>query len=214
MKWYWVKTGWLVKKLFSGYVWDLPNSDRKVYLTFDDGPTPEVTGWVLDVLQRFDAKATFFCIGINIDQHPDIFNKVVAAGHKIANHTYNHLNGWKTSLEAYLDNTYAAEKAIEAQGTGTAFTKLFRPPYGKIRKAQAEALRKNGYRIIMWDVLSADFDTAITPEKCLEHVINNTREGSIIIFHDSIKAFPNLKYALPKALEYLKGKGYRFVAIP
>ncbi|OYQ36374.1 polysaccharide deacetylase family protein [Flavobacterium cyanobacteriorum] len=214
MKMYWVKTGWLVKKFFSGYVWDLPNDDKKVYLTFDDGPTPGVTEWVLDVLQQFDAKATFFCIGSNIDKHPDIFNKVVAAGHTVANHTYNHLNGWKTSAETYLEDTFAAEKAIEVQGAGTAFTKLFRPPYGKIGKAQAEALRRNGYRIVMWDVLSADFDTAITPEKCLENVIGNTREGSVIIFHDSVKAFPNLEYALPKALEYLKGKGYRFMAIP
>lgn len=212
MKLYWVKTGTVIKRLFKGFVWDLPNTDNTIYLTFDDGPTPEVTEWVLSVLAEHDVKATFFCIGNNIEKHPDIFRKVVEAGHTIANHTYNHMNGWKTGDEIYFENIEATEHSI-AKHSGIGRTTLFRPPYGKIKGTQADEVRRRGYRIVMWDVLSADFDRTITPEKCLQNVTRNTRSGSVIIFHDSVKAFPNLEYALPKAIEYLKGKGFRFEAI-
>ncbi len=209
MKMYWVKTNLLIKKWFSGFVWSIPNHEKKIYLTFDDGPTPQVTEWVLEVLAEHNIKATFFCIGNNIEKHPELFKKVIAAGHTIGNHTYNHLNGWNTKNDTYLDNTIATESIIDKlYPNGT--EKLFRPPYGKMKGAQAKAVRSMGYRIIMWDVLSADFDRNITPEKCLQNVIRNTREGSIIIFHDSEKAYPNLRHALPESIKYLKEKGFVF----
>lgn len=209
MKFYWVKTRWFIRKLFPGYVWNIPNSTKTVYLTFDDGPTPEVTEWVLDSLKEHDIKATFFCIGNNIEKHPGIFKKVVDAGHVIGNHTFNHLNGWNTDNANYFENIAACEKWIG----GVSRAQLFRPPYGKIKKSQKKEVQKMGYRIVMWDVLSADFDQSISPEKCLDNVIRNTTDGSVIIFHDSIKANINMRYALPKAIEYLKGKGFRFAAI-
>lgn len=212
MKLYWVKTGAIIKRLFRGFVWDIPNDDNVVYLTFDDGPTPDVTEWVLSVLAQHEVKATFFCIGNNIEKHPEIFRKVIEGGHTIANHTYNHRNGWNTENEVYMENIEATEQSI-ARHSGLGRTVLFRPPYGKIKGTQANEVRNCGYRIVMWDVLSADFDRTITPEKCLQNVIRNTRSGSVIIFHDSVKAFPNLEYALPRAIEYLKGKGYHFEAI-
>lgn len=210
MKPYWVKTGWLIKALFKGYVWDIPNHNKTVYLTFDDGPTPEITEWVLDILRLHNIQATFFCIGNNIKNNPDIFKKVVAEGHAIGNHTFNHLNGWENDNKTYFSDLEDCEREITKGLRVENKIKLFRPPYGRIKTSQAREVRKRGYQIIMWDVLSADFDKTITPEKCLENVIKNTREGSVIIFHDSIKAFPNLEYALPKVIEYLKKNNFRF----
>lgn len=212
MSFYWVKTNSLIKRLFSAFIWDIPNSENKIYLTFDDGPTPEVTEWVLEVLKTHGIKATFFCIGNNIDNHPEIFQKIINEGHSIGNHTYNHLNGWKTANSAYFDNAALAEKSILKKFPLFVQNKLFRPPYGKMKASQAAEIRRQGYRIIMWDVLSADFDL-ITPEKCLHNVIKNTRSGSVIIFHDSVKAYGNLRYALPKTIEYLKDKNFRFEKI-
>lgn len=211
MKPYWVKTRWFIKKLFRGYVWDIPNNGNKIYLTFDDGPTPEVTDWVLGILRQYDVKATFFCIGNNIEKHPEIFKRVIADGHAIANHTFNHVNGWRTGNTDYFTNIEATQEIISQYIQKPA--KLFRPPYGKIKRSQAAKVRSLNYKIIMWDVLSADFDRTITPQKCLNNVIQNTSAGSVIIFHDSIKAFPNLEYTLPKAIEYLKGKGFVFETI-
>lgn len=213
MKLYWVKTSALIRKIFSGFIWKMPEKDKVVYLTFDDGPTPEVTPWVLEALEKHQAKATFFCIGNNIAQHPDLFEKTVNAGHAIGNHTYNHLNGWKTNTDDYLENAAMAEEMILRYCSNFRSNMLFRPPYGRIGRKQLSSLKQRGYRIIMWDVLSADFDTTITPEQCLDNVIKNVETGSIIIFHDSIKAFPNLKYALPKVLDYLTSSGYRCEAI-
>lgn len=213
MKMYWVKTRWFIKRIFSGFVWDIPNDNKTVYLTFDDGPTPEVTEWVLGVLRQHDIKATFFCIGNNIENHPDIFNKIIAEGHAIGNHTFNHVNGWHTNDKVYIKNTEAAETSIIKRNPEFESAKLFRPPYGKMKRAQAKYVRSIGYRIIMWDVLSADFDKSITPEKCLKNVTNNTREGSVIIFHDSTKAAANMQYALPLAINHLKEKGFRFAKI-
>jgi peptidoglycan/xylan/chitin deacetylase (PgdA/CDA1 family) len=211
MKLYWVKTHKLIKKLFSGFVWDIPSKATKtVYLTFDDGPIPEATPWVLEVLKHHDVKATFFCIGNNIKKHPDAFQQVIDHGHAIGNHTFNHLNGWKTGVKEYEANFEMCENEIQARYKGA---KLFRPPYGKIKSAQATLIRKRGYKIIMWDVLSADFDRTITPEECLNNIVNNVADGSITIFHDSIKASVNLKYALPKAIEYLKKNNYEFGVI-
>lgn len=213
MSFYWIKTNPLIKKIFSNYVWDIPNTENKIYLTFDDGPTPEITEWVLEELKKYKAKATFFCIGNNIDKHPEIFEKVLHEGHSVGNHTFSHLDGWKTSTEEYIANSIQCS-VIGNQSPNcklkTTNCQLFRPPYGKIKIAQAKRLRQLGYKIIMWDVLSADFDTSISKEKCLENVLENATPGSIIVFHDSVKAFPNLEYTLPKALKYWSAKGFVF----
>lgn len=213
MKLYWVKTGRIIKGLFKGYVWDLPTEDKVAYLTFDDGPTPEVTDFVLDVLSQHNIKGTFFCIGNNIEKHPDIFQRIIDTGHIIANHTYNHLNGWKASFDSYIKNVERCEESIVRRFPNFLGNKLFRPPYGKIKASQVRVLRKQGYRIIMWDVLSADFDQTISPEQCLQNIVTNVQPGSIIIFHDSVKASVNMQYALPRAIEILKEKGFRFEPI-
>lgn len=201
----WVKTNRFIKTIFPKYVWDIPNSGKKVFLTFDDGPIPEITEWVLEQLLLYNAKATFFCIGDNIQKHPGVFQKVIEHGHSIGNHTFNHLKGWQTPLGEYLENTKRCQSQIEISGKKTT---LFRPPYGKIKPSQAKALRKLNYKIIMWDIISMDFDQTITPGECLENVLKNVESGSIIVFHDSIKAWKNLEYALPKTLEFLNKKGF------
>ena len=219
MSFYWIKTNALIKKIFSNYVWDVSNSENKIYLTFDDGPTPEITEWVLEELKKHNAKATFFCIGNNIEKYPDVFEKVINEGHSIGNHTFNHLNGWKTATEDYLENTkLCKEQILKSNPSNSELAKqiynlksaIFRPPYGKIKLSQSKKLRQLGYKIIMWDVLSADFDTSISKKKCLDNVIKNTESGSIIVFHDSVKAFANLEYSLPKALKYWAAKGFIF----
>jgi peptidoglycan/xylan/chitin deacetylase (PgdA/CDA1 family) len=212
MSFYWIKTNALIKKIFSNYIWDVSNTENKIYLTFDDGPIPEITEWVLEELKKHNAKATFFCIGNNIEKYPDIFEKVITEGHSIGNHTFNHLNGWKTSTIEYLENFKLCEDSISnlQSKTYNLKSKLFRPPYGKIKTSQSKKLRQLGYKIIMWDVLSADYDISISPGKCLDNVLKNVTSGSIIVFHDSIKAFPNLEYTLPKALKYWQEKGFAF----
>lgn len=202
----WVKAHWIIKKLFSNYVWDIPNNENKVYLTFDDGPTTEITEWTLNQLKEHNAKATFFCIGDNVRKYPEIFQKVINEGHSIGNHTFNHLNGWKTSTSDYIENVKFYE--TEHCKLNTEHCKIFRPPYGKIKPSQSKILRKLGYKIIMWDIISYDFDNTISKEKCLENVLKNVKSGSIIVFHDSKKAFTNLEYVLPRTLEFLKKKGY------
>jgi peptidoglycan-N-acetylglucosamine deacetylase len=204
----WIKTHWLIKKIFSNYVWDGPNNENKVFLTFDDGPTPEITQWTLNLLKEYNAKATFFCIGDNIRKYPEIFKKVIAAEHSIGNHTFNHLNGWETATNDYIKNAKLYE--TEHSKLSTEHCQLFRPPYGKIKPSQSKILRKLGYKIIMWDVISYDFDTTISKEKCLENVLKNVQSGSIIVFHDSKKAFQHLEYALPRTLEFLNEKGFVF----
>ena len=202
----WVKAHWIIKKLFSNYIWIIPNSENKVYLTFDDGPTPEITEWVLSKLKEYNAKATFFCIGDNVRKYPEIFQKVINEGHSIGNHTFNHLNGWKTSTSDYIENVKLYE--TEHCKLNTEHCKLFRPPYGKIKPTQSKILRKLGYKIIMWDIISYDFDATISKEQCLENVLKNVQKGSIIVFHDSKKAFTNLEYVLPRTLEFIKEKGF------
>lgn len=210
MIFYWVKTSIFIKKIFFRHIWSIPNKEKTVYLTFDDGPTPEITEWVLAELKKHEAKATFFCIGNNIEKHPSIFSKILQEGHAIGNHTFNHLNGWKTNKMDYVQNALQCEKAIEAFAYKS---KLFRPPYGKIKPSQAKALRDKGYQVIMWDVLSADFDQQISPEQCLENVLRNVVSGSIIVFHDSVKAYENLKYVLPKTLSFLAQNKYKSLKI-
>ena len=208
MNFLWVKTNWIIKKLFLSYVWNIPNTANKIYLTFDDGPIPEITEWVLEELKKHKVKATFFCIGDNIEKHPEIFKKVIGEGHTIGNHTFNHLNGWKAVTESYIENFQRCEDTIRKFAINDLICKIFRPPYGKITRSQAKTIQQSGYKIIMWDVLSVDFDSALSREKCLENVLSNVRSGSIIVFHDSIKAFKNLEYVLPKTLVYLKENNF------
>lgn len=184
--------------------WLLPNNNKTVYLTFDDGPTPEITDWVLNQLEQYNAKATFFLIGKNIEENPEIFERLKTSGHSLGNHTYNHVNGWRTSTQGYMDNF---KKHEQIHGST-----LFRPPYGKIKKAQTRVIRKT-HQIIMWDIISYDFHNRTTPEQCFGYVKRYVRPGSIIVFHDSKKAWPNLKEALPKTLELLKSEGYKMQAI-
>lgn len=207
MKKYFVKTPYLLKLIFNNWLWSFSKKEKAIYLTFDDGPTTEITEWTLNELKKYNAKATFFCIGKNVKANSEIFKKIVDAGHSIGNHTNNHLNGSKTSLSLYIDNILKAENTIQSE------PKLFRPPYGKLTLKQSFNIRKLGYKIVMWDVLSADFDNTITNKKCLENVIKNTESGSILIFHDSVKASKKLKYVLPKILDYYTSKNYSFKKI-
>jgi len=206
MKLRWIKTHWIIKKLFSNYIWDIPNNENKIYLTFDDGPTPEITNWTLNQLEHYQAKATFFCIGDNLRKYPEIYQEIIKKGNAVGNHTFNHLKGWKTKTADYIENAKLFES--ELNKISTANCNLFRPPYGKIKPSQSKILRNEGYKIIMWDVLSADYDQSISPEECLENVIQNSKSGSIIVFHDSIKGFKNLEYVLPRTLKFIKEKGF------
>jgi peptidoglycan/xylan/chitin deacetylase (PgdA/CDA1 family) len=201
---YLVKTPWLLKKLYPQLIWDSNKHNRTIYLTFDDGPIPIVTPFVLNILEQYKAKATFFCIGDNASKHTDIFEKVKAAGHTIGNHTFNHLKGWDTDDQVYLQNFLQADELLH--------TSLFRPPYGRIKRLQIKLLkaRRPNLQIIMWDVLSGDFDTELSPEKCLQNVLKYTKPGSIIVFHDSLKAFDRLEYVLPRAMEVWSEEGYTF----
>lgn len=205
---YFVKTPWLLKKIYDYGVWSLPTSDKKVYLTFDDGPHPVVTPFVLEQLATYNAKATFFCIGKNVVAHPDILQQVIAKGHRVGNHTQNHLNGWKTNDADYIENIRQAKQHIDAG--------IFRPPYGRIKKSQVKLMGKHfpEIKIILWDVLSGDFDVSIDADQCIKNVLNHTSPGSIIVFHDSEKAFPRLQHALPVILEKLFANGYVFELIP
>lgn len=172
-----------------------------VYLTFDDGPTPSVTPWVLDTLAHYGVKATFFCLGKNAEQHPDLFRAVIDGGHKVGNHSYSHVRGWGFPVRSYADDVEAANQILHSD--------LFRPPYGRIRRRQAQALR-NRYRLVMGDVVSCDYSQKITPEKCLANVVDNVVPGSVVVFHDSVKAFANMRFALPRAIEFLRDAGYGF----
>ena len=201
---YLVKTPWLLKKIYPQLIWDSDKRGRTIYLTFDDGPIPIVTPFVLNILEQYKAKATFFCIGDNVNKHTDIFEKVKAAGHAIGNHTFNHLKGWDTDDEAYLQNFIKADELLH--------TPLFRPPYGRIKLSQIKLLKqhRSNLQIIMWDVLSGDFDVNLSPEKCLQSVLKYTQPGAIIVFHDSLKAFDRLEYVLPRAMEVWSKEGYSF----
>lgn len=201
---YLAKTPSIIKPIFKDLTWKIKTNKKEIFITFDDGPEPEVTPQVLSVLEQYSAKATFFCIGENIKKHPEIFRRVLAGGHSVGNHSENHLNGWKTENISYFKNVLKCQRRHEF--------KMYRPPYGKITKHQASIL-KSRYKIVMWDVLSGDFDQKITSEKCLENVINNAEEGSIIVFHDSQKAKEKMLYTLPKFLEQYTKKGFEFKAL-
>ncbi len=188
----------------------MPTNSNELYLTFDDGPVPGPTEFVLEELKKVNAKATFFCIGDNVQKHPQVFDKVLADGHAVGNHTFNHLKGWSTSLQQYLENVALCESQF--LNHNSKITNLFRPPYGRITNAQIKAL-KTEYRIVMWDVLTHDYSKNISRANCLNGAINATRPGSIIVFHDSLKAERNLTYVLPKFLEYFTTRGFIFRAL-
>ena len=202
-----VKTPVLIMRLFPELIWHFSsreqNQENHVFLTFDDGPTPEVTPWVLDCLREYNARGTFFCLGRNVDKFPEIYNQIIDEGHAVGNHTYSHLKGWKTSNSEYYDDIQLASHNIDSN--------LFRPPYGRFRKTQIREIRKE-YSIVMWDVLSQDYDRSVSPQKCLANVESNIVPGSIIVFHDSDKARKNLYYTLPQILEKYSGK-YEFLPI-
>lgn len=198
---YLAKAPILLQWLYPTLTWHRSRSEKCLYLTFDDGPIPDVTPNIIKILEGYGVKATFFCVGENIKKHPDLFNSLVERGHRIGNHTYHHLNGWKTDTETYLDNISRCQQLIN--------TDLFRPPYGRGSRAQYALLRQQ-YEIIMWDVLSGDFDVKLSPQDCLANVIRHARNGSIIVFHDNVKAIPRVTYALPRAIEHWLAQGYTF----
>jgi len=206
---YFVKTPWWIKKIYPFYTWSVPTKEKILYLTFDDGPHPEATPFVLTELKKFDALATFFCIGKNVLAWPEIYKRILDEGHTVGNHTQNHLNGWKVNNDAYLKDVTEAANYIDSN--------LFRPPYGRISLFQARnlaaAMKGKTPKIIMWDVLSADFDESISPEQSLQYVIFRSSPGSIIVFHDSEKAFQKLVYVVPKILHHFSEQGFKFLSL-
>lgn len=192
---------WFYRALFPGVTWRIPAEKKCVYLTFDDGPIPEVTPWVLDILDKYHVKATFFMVGDNVRKHPDVFRMVVERGHRIGNHTFNHIQGLQYLTRNYLANTNKAAELIHSN--------LFRPPHGHMRLPQTLTLIQK-YKVIMWDVVTRDYNSKLTPERVFENVRKYTRNGSIIVFHDSLKAEKNMREAMPKAIEWLQKEGYEF----
>jgi peptidoglycan-N-acetylglucosamine deacetylase len=195
----------ILKTIFPHLTWELPGGEKNIYLTFDDGPHQNITPEVLEVLDEFNAKATFFCVGENVRKYESVYQKILNNGHKTGNHTYNHLNGWETSSDKYYRNIEKCAGFVDSN--------LFRPPYGKIKPTQASYLKMH-YFIIMWSVLTEDYNKDLLPEKCLEKAMKTTHPGSIIVFHDSEKAQKNMLFVLPRFLEHFTQLGYRFPIIP
>lgn len=202
---YLVKTPPFIASWFKNYTWNKPAGEKKLYLTFDDGPHPMATPFVLDTLQQFNARATFFCIGKNVIAYPEIYRRILDEGHAVGNHTQHHKNGWKVKDEEYLADVQVASEVIHS--------KWFRPPYGRITPFQAAQLRSRGYEIVMWSVLSGDFDMKLPVQKCIENVILNSKDGSIIVFHDSEKSFSKLQEVLPTIMQHFSNAGFTFSSI-
>jgi len=199
-----IKPPKIISHTFKDILWKIKSNEKVLYLTFDDGPIPENTEWILSELEKYKAKATFFCVGENVNKYPEIFKKILENGHSVGNHTYNHLNNWKIGFHSYMENIRKANNLIKSN--------LFRPPYGKLGFYSMRAIKKD-YQIVLWDVLSRDFDSQISSEMCLYNVIDNASQGSIIVFHDNYKATRNLQYVLPYVLDFYTQKGYRFEPI-
>lgn len=204
---YFARTPKWLKILYKERIWEMPGDKKVIYLTFDDGPHPEITTFILNELKKYNAKATFFCIGKNVLAHPEIYRRIGEEGHAVGNHTHHHLNGWKTNNQDYVADILKATRVIQSD--------LFRPPYGRMKRSQEKAIAalESSFKIIMWSVLSGDFDPAISPEKCCKNVIRYATNGSIVVFHDSIKARTKINYALPLVLQYFSRKGYFFEKI-
>lgn len=194
----------IVEAYYSSLLWRVQTGEKAIYLTFDDGPTPYITKWVLDKLSEYGAQATFFCLGKNVRNHPGIYKNILKAGHSVGNHTYDHPNGWDSKNYDYMKNVMKCASLVP--------TDLFRPPYGRIKRAQIKRLKEK-FRIVMWDVLSEDYNQSLTGERCAEIVCSRAKEGSIIVFHDSKKASKNLKVALPMVLDYFSRQGFIFKAL-
>lgn len=203
-----LKSSAFIRFVFQKQLWKIRTNEKKVYFTFDDGPIPEITEWVLDLLKLHQIKATFFCIGDNIIKHPHIFKKIIEEGHTVGNHTFHHLNGWRFTSSEYGFSVDSCQSVIEKYFVGN--SKLFRPPYGKITPYQVNHLLKKGYKIVMWDIVSKDYDVQFGADKSLHMVLNHVSKGSIIVFHDSIKAFTTLQQILPQCIVSLKERGYTF----
>ena len=195
------KSPTILKFLYPDLIWDIKTNKNELFLTFDDGPHPDITPWVIETLKKFNAKATFFCVGENVCKYPDVYKSILKAGHKTGNHSYNHLKGWETKNQEYFENIELAREKISSD--------LFRPPHGRISRSQIRKLKQE-YSIIMWSVLSFDFDTRISGEKCFRNSISTKKPGTISVFHDSEKAWKNLEFALPKYLNYFSDLGYKF----
>ncbi|MGG5577482.1 polysaccharide deacetylase family protein [Myroides sp. C15-4] len=197
--------------LFPRYTWHKSKAEKVIYLTFDDGPIPGVTEWVLDILAQHQIKATFFCIGDNIRKHPTVFQRILKENHQVGNHTFHHLKGWHTPLEEYIANMQQCQQEIEKHLKQP--VRLFRPPYGKIKKSQGKFLLDAGYEVIMWTLITKDYDAKLSPQACLNRTLKRVKPGSIIVFHDSLKAEKNMKYTLPLLIKHLKEKGYSFALL-
>lgn len=195
----------VLRNMYKQCVWRMPAAGKKIYLTFDDGPIPELTEWIASQLDTYNIKATFFCVGDNVRKNPALYKRLQDSGHSLGNHTNNHIKGFYTDNKLYFENVEACNEVMQ--------TPLFRPPYGQLKFSQQRILAKK-YKIIMWDVLSYDYSQSLTPEKCLDNVVKYTRPGSIIVFHDNLKAEKNVTYALPRAIDQLLDKGFEFAAIP
>jgi len=191
----------LLQKIYPGALWRMNSKEKKIYLTFDDGPVPGVTPAALSILKEFNIKATFFCVGENVQKHPEIFQQLISDGHSIGNHTFHHVDGWNTPTRAYLREVQHCAEFVS--------TKLFRPPYGRMRPPQRKAIQRK-YKIVLWDVLTYDFDKDLSGEDCLQLALKNSREGSVVVFHDSEKAKERMLYALPKYVEEMKKRGFEF----
>lgn len=198
------RTPFVLPFIYPSLLWKVDTTEKDIFLTFDDGPVPGPTEFVLDTLRSFNIRATFFCIGDNIQKHPGVFTKVIEAGHTVGNHTFNHMNGWRSSPSLYHENIRLCEDLLPSK-------RLFRPPFGRIKNSQVSLL--DDYKIVMWDVLTFDYDRSLNSDKCLEGSLKAVRPGSIIVFHDSIKAERNLTYVLPKFIDACLSRGYSFKAL-
>lgn len=187
-----------IRETMPNLVWHI-HDDNGVFLTFDDGPTPGITEWILRELDRYDAKATFFCIGKNAELYPELCRQIVDRGHALGNHTHNHITGWEVNAEKYLANINKANEVLH--------TNLYRPPYAHFTPGQVAQVVRNGYKIVMWNVLSRDYNRNLSQEGCLRNVTKHLKAGSIVVFHDSVKTFKNMHYALPRTLDYIYSKG-------
>ena len=194
----------LLKRIYPRAIWNFGRDRKNIFLTFDDGPVPGLTDWVLDELAKHHARATFFCVGDNIRKHPELFQRILAEGHRAANHTMYHPKGFRRSVAAYIKDVEECRQLVK--------NNLFRPPYGQLSPGQYRALTRRGYRIILWDVISYDYEN-IPPEQCARNVLKNAKGGSIVLFHDNVKAEANLRYALPLFLEHFSSLGYKFRAL-
>ena len=194
-----IKPPKFIRRLMPDLIWEIEDQDG-VFLTFDDGPTPGVTEWILATLKRYNAKATFFVLGKNVEMYPDIYQRIISEGHKVGNHTYSHQKGWGMSLERYIEDVDFAGDIVHSE--------LFRPPYARVTAAQMRAVAQR-YKIVMWDIVSRDYNRALSPQKCLRNVTDHLTAGSIVVFHDSEKAFKNMSYALPRTLKRVNELGLK-----